>query len=88
MSLVISAQSLALQKNYHVIWHNAQQIAVSLRGTTDDDRKSNSNNLSSMFGDLEQGDGPSLCETSMLQVIIREFIKPALHVEHQKIRDC
>lgn len=29
-----------------------------------------------------RGDGPSLRETSMLQVIIRELIKPALQVEH------
>lgn len=34
------------------------------------------------------GDGPSLQETRMLQVIIREFIKPASHVEHWKLTDA
>ena len=40
-------------KNYCMIWHNAWQIAVSLWGTTAGTLKSNSNNLSSTFGDLE-----------------------------------
>lgn len=61
-------------KNYCVIWHNAQQIAVSLWGTTDGNWKSNSNNLSSTFGDLEWGmaraDEKPVCYKSLLASLL------------------
>lgn len=61
-------------KNYCVIWHNARQIAVSLWGTTDGNWKSNSNNLSSTFGDLEWGmarvDEKPVCYKSLLASLL------------------
>lgn len=63
-------------KNCCMIWHNAQQIAVSLWGTTDGNWKSNSNNWSSTFGDLEWGMAQvykkPVCYKSLLRSLLNQ----------------